>query len=433
MSTVTGPVASGRGTARTTLVGTRPGQGCGTRTSVADMGWPAGFMWGTGASSTQTEGAAPASDWYAWERAGRAPLSGDGNGFAQRYEEDFGVLAGLGLRHHRLSIEWARIEPVQGEHDRAEVDRYRAILSAARRAGVEPWVCLHHFTLPRWFADAGGFLVETNRTGAWRRHVEFMADTFGDLVAGWQPVNETNYYALAAYRGGGWPPGHHDFGEWALVSEAVQLATAEAAVRLKRTGAPVASIFGLSTIAALDDHPATGEVVERYYDANWNAGLGLFRDGVLRVPLRDPVDRPDLAGSFDLIGFSYYSTIGVRGGKVVPYPLDAPVSPLGYGIWADGLGLVLDRLREQVPATPLLVAEYGIGTADDRVRADYLRRGLELTHDAIGRGIDVRGLFHWTAVDNYEWLHGYDVSFGLLDRDRVVRPSARVLAAAALG
>jgi len=134
-------------------------------------------MWGTGASSTQCEGGAPASDWWDWERAGRAPLSGDGNGFATRYAEDFAIFAGLGLRHHRLSIEWARIEPEPGVRDAAAVEHYREILQAALDAGVEPWVCLHHFTSPRWFTTAGGFLVEENRTGAWTRHVEFVADT----------------------------------------------------------------------------------------------------------------------------------------------------------------------------------------------------------------------------------------------------------------
>ncbi len=323
------------------------------------MQWPEGFMWGTGASSTQCEGASPASDWWDWERSGHAPLSGEGNGFAVRYAEDFRLLARLGLRHHRLSIDWARVEPEPGR--------------------------------------------------------------------GWQPVNETNYYAFAAYRGRGWPPGHNDFAECAQVSQAMQLATAEAAVRLRQTGAPVASIFGLSGIKALDDTPETTRLAGLLNDLNWRAGLELFRDGVLSVPGLEPAERPDLAGSFDLIGFSFYSTTGIRKGALVPYPQDAPVSPLGYGIWADGLGPVLDRLHEVVPGTPLLVAEYGIGTSDDSQRAAYLLRGLQVTNDAIARGIDVRGLFHWTAVDNYEWLHGYDVQFGVIDRDRNIRPSARVL------
>ena len=384
-------------------------------------------MWGTGASSTQCEGAAPASDWWAWERAGRAPLSGDGNGFTTRFAEDFALYAGLGLSHHRLSIEWARLEPEPGRHDDAAVAHYRDVLAAAQEAGVSPWVCLHHFTLPSWFSETGGFLVEANRSGAWARHVDFVAETFGDLVAGWQPVNETNYYARAAYRGGGWPPGHDDRDEAAMADEAIHLATAEAAVRLRQTGAPVSSIFGLSAIVAQDDDPGTHRLADRLHQTYWSTGLDLFRDGVLRVRGRAPVERPELARAFDLIGFSYYSAMGVRAGRLAVHPPGGVVSPLGYGIWPDGVGLVLDRLHDEVPGTPLLVAELGIGTSDDSVRAAYLGRGIEVVHGAIERGIDVRGLFHWTGVDNYEWLHGYDVEFGIIDRRRTVRPSALVL------
>ncbi|MCU1393956.1 MAG: beta-glucosidase/6-phospho-beta-glucosidase/beta-galactosidase [Ilumatobacteraceae bacterium] len=395
------------------------------------MDWPLGFMWGTGASSTQCEGAAPASDWWDWERAGHAPLSGDGNGFATRYAEDFALLAELGLTHHRLSIEWARLEPEEGVHDPAAIEHVRAVLTAAHDAGVSPWVCLHHFTLPRWLAATGGFLVESNRTGAWARHVDFVADTFGDLVAGWQPVNETNYYAMAAYGGRGWPPGHDDPTERAVIDVAIHLANAEAAVRLRRTGAPVSSIFGLSTFVAQDDTPATAALIDGLYASLWAPGIGLFRDGVLRVPGQDPVERPDLAGAFDMIGFSYYATLGVRGGRPKVHPPDAPRSPIGYAIHADGLGLVLDRLHAELPTTPILVAEYGIGTDDDTVRAGYLERGVEIVAERLAGGHDIRGLFHWTAVDNYEWLHGFDVSFGIIDRDRAVRPSAQVLRRAA--
>jgi beta-glucosidase len=396
------------------------------------MTWPDGFLWGTGASSTQCEGAAPASDWIDWERAGRAPVSGDGNGFGSRYASDFALFASLGLTHHRLSIEWARVEPSPGVHDPAAIEHYRAMLTAARDAGVSPWVCLSHFTFPRWFTASGGWTVRENRTEVWARHVDFVAETFGDLVHGWKPVNETNYYAQLAYRGGGWPPGVRDREQWAFVNEAMQLATAEAAVRLRQTGAPVASIFGLSPPVPQDDRADTLRLVERIDEIHWNAGLGLFRDGVLRAPGRDPLSRPDLAGAFDLIGFSYYSAMGVRAGRVVPHPEDAPVSPLGYAIWADGLWLALERLAELVPGVPLLVAELGIGTDDDTVRAAYLRRGLDLVKQSIAKGIDVRGFFHWTGVDNYEWIHGYDVKFGIIDMDRNVKPSAHVLREAAL-
>jgi beta-glucosidase len=389
--------------------------------------WPEGFLWGTGASSTQCEGAAPASDWLDWEQDGHAPPSSEGNGFATRYAEDFRILANLGLVHHRLSLEWARLEPEPGTHDPQAVAHYRAMLAAAGDAGISPWVCLHHFTLPHWFVAEGGFLVEANRTDRWRRHVDFVAETFGDLVHGWQPVNEINYYARAAYGGRGWPPGHNEADEVAVVHEAIHLAAAEAAVTLRQTGAPVSSIFGLSPIVPQDDEPETHELARRLWAYYWAPGLGLFRDGVLRVPGRPPVERPDLARSVDMVGFSYYAAMGVREGKLAIHPPEAPVSPLVYGIWADGVGVVLERLHAELPGTPLVVAEFGIGTDNDEVRADYLERGLKVIHRAVEDGVDVRGLFHWTAVDNYEWLHGFNVHFGLIDGERNVRPSALLL------
>lgn len=397
------------------------------------MEWPDGFMWGTGASSNQAEGASPHSDWWDWERAGKAPLSGDGNGFATRYAEDFALLAELGLTHHRISIEWARVEPEPGVHDAEAVAHYRAVLQAALDAGIEPWVCLHHFTVPRWFAEAGGFTTDENRTTHWARHVDWVAETFGDLVRGWKPINELNFYPVVAYAWTSISPGLGDPALAAIVSEQMHLASAEAAVRLKRTGAPVASIFALMHIEALDDDPATQAEAAEAYDRLWAPGIWLQRDGVLQIPRREPIVRRDLAGAYDLYGFSYYASLGFRNGTMTMYPEVATTSPLGYTIWPDGVDRILRRLHDELPGQPLLVAEYGVGTPDDEVRREYLERGVALTHQALADGIDVRGFFHWTAVDNYEWTHGFDVQFGLMDRDRTVRPSAAVLQREALG
>ena len=160
------------------------------------------FWWGTGASSTQAEGAAPASDWYAMERAGRVPPSGEGNGFASRYAEDFALYAQYGLAHHRLSIEWARVEPEEGKRDDAAVEHYVSVLTAARDAGVSPWACLHHFTLPGWFTEMGegGFVDDRARSYYWARHVAFCAETFGELVFGWKPINEPGAFAAIYFQ-----------------------------------------------------------------------------------------------------------------------------------------------------------------------------------------------------------------------------------------
>jgi beta-glucosidase len=375
------------------------------------MTWPDTFWWGTGASSTQCEGAAAASDWARWERAGRAPASGEGNGFSTRYTEDFALLAEHGLTHHRLSIEWARIEPRQGEYDNKAVEHYRRVLQAAHDAGIQPWVCLHHFTLPGWFGDdLGGFLDEKAAGYWWPRHVDFVAETFGDLVYGWKPMNEPVAYALAGFLAGVFPPGRRDARDFHTAVTNLHRANAHAARLLHGTGAPVATIHNLSPIYAADSSPEARERAARVEQVVWRSWA-----------------EPELVDPFDLIGFSYYSALAVTAtGAFESYPRDAEQGPMGYAPWSAGLGEVVHRLAEEHPDRPILIDECGIGTDDDDRRATYLRECIEEAQRALDDGIDLRGFFHWTAVDNYEWLHGFDVQFGLFDRDRNARDSIEV-------
>lgn len=412
-------------------------------TLLVEPSFPEGFWWGTGNSSTQGEGASPAGDWLPWEQAGKAPPSGTGNGFARRYAEDFALLAGIGLDHFRLSLEWARLEPEKGRHDRAEVERYRAMLRAANDAGLKVWVTAHHFTLPRWFSEMGGFGDERARTYHWVRHVEFLAETFGDLVFGWKPVNEPHAFALCGWLLGVNPPGRSDLSEAARMLVATHLANHDAWEVLRGGDQPVATIHDLSPALPVGASEADRRAAELVDALAFDLWIGMLRDGVLRMPEIDgvapiePIVDPRFVDAFDLVGFSYYSATGVTAepalaelGGVLPgpYPADGEVGPLGYVPWSEGLRLVLDRLHTELPGKPLLISEYGIGTTDDALRCRYIEEGLGIVTDAISRGIDVRGFFHWTGVDNYEWVHGFDVPFGLFDVDRKPRRSAAVIA-----
>ena len=167
------------------------------------------------------------------ERGGRVPPSGDGNGFGTRFAEDFELYAEYGLTHHRLSIDWARIEPEEGRRDDPAIEHYREVLDAPRApAGINPWVCLHHFTLPGWFTEIGegDFLDERARSYYWPRHVAFCAETFGDLVYGWKPINEPAAYS-SMYRTGGRSPRSLD---WRRVFDLLEARVARAARRVAR-------------------------------------------------------------------------------------------------------------------------------------------------------------------------------------------------------
>jgi beta-glucosidase len=396
---------------------------------------PSDFWWGTAASSTQAEGASPASDWYAWERAGRVPPSGDGNAFGTRYGEDFELYAQYGLTHHRLGIDWARIEPEEGHRDDLAIEHYREILSAARAAGVNPWVCLHHFALPGWFTEIGegDFLDERARSYYWPRHVAFCAETFGDLVYGWKPINEPGAYSFM-YRTGGRSPRSLDWGRVFNILEGVLLAQRDAWRELRGGGAPVATIHNLSPIFELGETVQSRQVAAALEEVNWKVWMRADRDGVLELPGRAAREIPDLQEACDLVGFSYYSATGVdREGELAPYPSGARVGPMGNAPWSEGLGIVLHRLHEELPGRPLLICEHGVGTDDDEWRTDVLRESLQVVEDAIADGVDLRGFFHWTGVDNYEWPFGFDVQFGAFTRDREPKGSAELLRDYAIG
>jgi beta-glucosidase/6-phospho-beta-glucosidase/beta-galactosidase len=199
-----------------------------------------GPWWGTAAAATQCEGAAPRSDWAGWEAEGWAPASRDGNGFRTRYADDLALLAEHGITHHRLTVEWARLEPYPDRWDTDEVAHLRRVLTAARAAGVDVWACLLHGSAPGWFTDDQRGWLDDKAVLTWARHVDRVAEALGDLVAGWVPIHEPALAARLGYGDGTFPPGrrndddHHD-------ARVALLAAEDEAARLLRSGpAPVA-------------------------------------------------------------------------------------------------------------------------------------------------------------------------------------------------
>ena len=397
------------------------------------MTLPDDFWWGTGASATQTEGAAPASDWFRWEQAGRAPRSGDGNEFWRRYADDFGLLADFGLTHHRLTLDWARLEPEPDRHDPAVIEHYLDVLKTARDAGINIWAGLHHTTLPGWFSEnEGGFVDDRGRTYLWPRHVDWMAETFGDLVFGWVPIHEPGEFATRGWRTATRPPGVAEPEQFALALRATHLADHEAWRLLQSGEQPVMAIHHLTPIrpGVTSRHPDELAAAEREASAAddlvW-AWTRTLRDGVLEIPGLATREIPDMAGSFDLVGFTYSGAHTVYAdGHTGPYPADAPADLTGDAPWPEGLGLTVRRLAEELPGRPLVVAGLGVATDDDAWRTDVLRNSLTQIEAAVDDGIDLRGAFHRTGIDSYEWEHGFDAPCGLFDRDRAPRESAEM-------
>ncbi|MDQ1397091.1 MAG: beta-glucosidase, partial [Acidimicrobiaceae bacterium] len=181
---------------------------------MATISFPTGFLWGTATAAHQVEGGNWNSDWWAWEHAEGTPCvepSGDACDQLNRYRDDLALLAGLGFTTYRFSLEWARIEPEDGEFSVAALDHYRRVCAACHEQGITPVVTYHHFTSPRWLAATGGW-ENPGTADRFARFCQRATRHLGDMI-GWAcTINEPNMVAMIGWLAGQFPPGVRDPG-----------------------------------------------------------------------------------------------------------------------------------------------------------------------------------------------------------------------------
>jgi beta-glucosidase/6-phospho-beta-glucosidase/beta-galactosidase len=274
--------------------------------------------WGTGAAATQCEGAAPRSDWAGWEAEGRVPPSGDGNGFRTRYADDFALLAGHGITHHRVTIEWARLEPSEGRWDENEVAHLRRVLEAGRDAGVAVWACLLHGSAPGWFTDdQGGWLDDKAATLTWPRHVDRMGEALGDLVSGWVPIHEPDLHARLGYGEGVFPPARRREDDESDALAALQTAEAEAARLLRTGGAPVAVTARPGEPREAEDLLVVSAAVDEL-EAPLERAAEAFPDVGVVVVTGDPTGEGRVQRAADAVGAALGDGVPVVGAFHLP-------------------------------------------------------------------------------------------------------------------
>jgi len=171
------------------------------------------FLWGAATSSHQVEGDNHANDWWHWERAQKVKEpSGRACNHYQKFREDFEIASKLGHTAHRFSIEWSRLEPEKGVWNNQAFDHYREVLEDLRHRGIEPFVTLHHFTNPEWFAHEGGWL-NPESVNYFAKYVKRIVKALGDHVQYWVTINEPLVFLYYGYSEGTWPPGHRSFSD----------------------------------------------------------------------------------------------------------------------------------------------------------------------------------------------------------------------------
>lgn len=368
---------------------------------LADVPVAAGeFWWGVATSPFQTEDPAVSPgepgyfrvDWDLFhERGGVDQGRGQGAGSYSRVERDVAALRRLGVSHYRFGIEWARVEPEPGRYNEQALRHYVALARALRSEGIEPIVCLWHFTFPDWATD----LDDPSRHGwthpkvreRWAAYAAKVGRAMGPHVSWYAPQNEPNAQAMAGWFLGIWPPGQTgDLQGYRRQTGAAALAFREAAEALR----------------AYDDDAQILTVQNwiAWRRATWD-GLGVFA-AIGDHYNHEHLDR--VVDTVDVVGFNYYH-------RRVATPLGTSEDLYPRGI-REGIVDLTDRY-----GLPVAIMENGLGSDDDNVRQAAMRAHVRQVQLARSAGRDVRGYFAWSLMDNYEWALGYDSKYGLFAVD----------------
>ena len=379
---------------------------------MAAATFPDGFVWGTATAAHQVEGGNWNNDWWAWEHAEDTACeepSGDACDHLWRYPEDLDLVAGLGLGAYRFSLEWSRIEPEYGEFSTANLDHYRRMIAACRDRGLLPVVTFHHFTSPRWVDAEGGWANPTT-ADRFAAFCERAVGHFGDELGMACTLNEPNIVSLMGWLMGAFPPGRHDDFEGYLKVNGHLLDAHRKAYDALKAGPgdfPVGLTLSMSDWTA---EPGAEHLIPTY--------RGHHEDAYLEAARGD-----------DFVGVQAYSRNRIGAEGMLGPEDGVEVLPMGYEYWPAAAEAAV-RHAVEVAGTPVYVTENGIGTDDDEQRIRYLRASLEGVARTIDDGLDVRGFFCWSLLDNFEWAFGYRLRFGLVavDRatqERTVKPSGR--------
>lgn len=383
------------------------------------------FAWGFASSSYQYEDPAVvkgdkdyfSTDWDIETALGKAPEKGNALYSWTHFEKDLAALKKIGATHYRFSIEWARVEPKPGVYNEAAIRKYASMARRLKEAGIEPIVCLWHFTFPDWLYDrknpsASNWLHPMARE-RWNAYVARMVEATAPYTNYYAPQNEPNGQITTAYIVGQWPPsmvmafGHY----WKAIDASA--AMFRDAAKLVKSVKPSAKIVSVEAMPWWERAPidVTGYLQRSMIHTNF-----------------DHLDR--VADVCDILGINYYYSqkVGPLAYLSIPYRRGHNFTMMGWRINPEGLydqiRAVGDRYKK-----PMMITENGIATKDDTQRISYITDHLAAVGRAIRDGYDVCGYFAWSLADNYEWHYGYEAKFGLATMDpktltRVFKPSA---------
>ena len=419
------------------------------------MTFPAGFLFGVATAAIQIEGASDKRGRSIWDAFAREPgrvANGDTPDVAcdhyHRWEEDLDLMRSLGVDAYRFSISWPRVLPKgRGTVNQEGVDFYKRLVDGLHARGIEPLATLYHWDLPQALHEAGGWPA---RDTAYRfaDYAALVFEELGDGVRRWITHNEPWVTAFLGHAYGTKAPGRRDWHEALQVAHHVLLSHG-LAVRAFRACAPRGGEIGL-TLDFAPGYPLSASAADREAAARWDAFRNRwFLDPVMRgrypqellawfesrlggVALGSAGDLAAVSEPIDFVGVNYYSRAVVGDNPydgplaVLHAPATLPTTGMGWEIAPDALRDLLVRIKRDYGDVPILITENGSayddpapsgGIVSDPERLAYLRDHIRAVARAAADGVNVRGYFAWSLLDNFEWEHGYGKRFGIVHVD----------------
>lgn len=391
--------------------------------------FPKGFLWGAATSSHQVEGDNDHNDWWQAECDKQIPhRSGKASDHYRRYEEDFALAQSLGHNAHRLSIEWSRLEPHEGEWNEDAFAHYEGVFKSLKAKNITILLTLHHFTNPQWFAKKGGWERGSN-VAYFCRYVEQVAKRLGKYVDYWITINEPGVYYYMGYVVGEWVPRKKNkLLGWKVYRNMARAHKRAYAIihRVRDTKSKKAMVGIANNVISYGTYHK-----HRFLDQVFVYLFTLFGNHSFYL----------LTGRkrHDFLGINYYFRIRLKRkkGHLIPEDdniagQDRETNDLGWEVYPYGIFDVLMDLADY--KKPIIITENGIAAANDDRRVRFIVAYMREVYHAIKAGSPVVGHMYWSLMDNFEWADGFDPQFGMIgieydnDHKRVVRNSARVYA-----
>lgn len=384
--------------------------------------FPTGFYWGTATSAHQIEGGLT-NDWSEWEKSsartasleaqGLNPAdyqSGQADNSWNHFEADIACLEWLNCNAYRFSIEWARIEPEEGIFNEAALEHYHQFIKRLQEKGIEPFVTLWHFSNPLWIQKKGGW-TNKETVSCFARYAQKVVSAFPE-VKFWLTLNEPQIYAGKSYVEGHWPPQKKNIFLYFKVFRNL--------IKAHRAAYEV-----------IKEHNSESQVGVVVNNIDFDAAPGIINT-ILAGTIHwwwNLYFLNQIKNYQDIIGVNFYFHNRVNYGfSKNEYK---KVSEMGWELYPASIKPILLHLKRY--QKPIYITENGLADSKDQYRAWYIQEVLRYALEAIKEGADLRGYFHWSLLDNFEWAEGFTKKFGLFTVDRTTwerrpRPSAEVYA-----